>query len=425
MNALGCCQNVVRAASRGAARAFTMIEMVVVVLIITVLITLALPAFNGLITANGQAQAVEAVRAGLTLARAAAVNGNGQDAAAVFFFEPGGSVQVVACVRVGEIDDNDVRGGTATPVTREVFAPLPGASVISLPRGFTVRAYVPPERMAKQTTTDDPYPGWYSSETSRRYGLTANRGDWVFPETGFYRRNLGTSGSLASDDDGLDRSTFMVRYEAGSGRPVVSKPAPVIVLAPRPSPSGRGADPWATHRLDRAESLPAAFAAIVADGGLTTGDRQLLVGTSSNGQRSSDTVMAGPVLELALVDEGRLASALGLRPDAFTGVLYRISTNAAVLDNPQERFTIGTTASSDLGPNFVAPPAGMDEADFASLVSLWIEGYKLRAAGQLLSPSAIRANPVPSDDPPARIFSVDRSSGAMVEVPGAIPENVQ
>ncbi len=434
----------IQRASGGVARAFSMIEMLVVVLIIGVLITLALPAFNALVAANTQAQAVEAVRSGLTLARSAAVNGpSGADSAAVFFFEPGGVVQIVPCVRVGVIDDRDDTGGTVTSVVREVFAPPPGATVISLPRGFTVRGFVPAGRMVRTSgggsSASDPSPGWYAATNGNpRYGLTPTRGDWVFPETGFYRRNFGTASVPGDDDDGMDRSTFMVRFEGGSGRPVVSNQAPVLVLAPRASASARGggtatspADPSipaARHRLDLATSLPAAFESIRVDGQLSGDAVRRLIGTSdpSGGVRSSDTVMAGPVTELAVMDEGKLAASLGLRVDGFTGVLYRVSNRSTVLNNPAERFVSDTTASADLGPYFVEPPAGFDEAGLARLIALWIEGASIRVAGVLV-PNAGSSSfkPVPAADPPARLFAVDRSSGAMIEVAPNLPEGAQ
>lgn len=400
-------------------RAFSMIEMVVVTLIITVLIVVALPAFSALIGVNAQAQAVEGVRSALTLARGAAVTSpSGRDTAAVFFFEPGGVVSVVACVRVGEFRDQSFESGSAVPVVREVFAPIVGPAVINLPRGFTVRGFVATGRL------DDPSVSassreWYRGE---RFGLTLNEGDWVFPETGFYKQNF--DGGLSSGDDGMDRSTFMVRYEAGTGRPRRGAASTVLVLAPRPSSTGRQDAPWDAHRLDLAESLERTFQRIADDGAITEAERRQLIGTSSASRRSSDVVVAGPVTELAVMEEAALATGLGLRPDGFTGVLYRVFDDEPRNRRAAREFFLPGTDADDIGP-FLAIPSGdvrFTPETFTRLQARWIEGWRIRDSQGVL----ITGEPTErSAETTAQVFGVNPSSGAMVELPLELPGGVQ
>jgi prepilin-type N-terminal cleavage/methylation domain-containing protein len=398
---------------------FSMIEMMVVVLIISILIVIALPAFNRLIASNTEAQGAELVRSAITLARSAALSGPpGRDSAAVFFFEPGGVATVVTCVRVGSINDERLESGTPERVEREVFAPLPGASVIALPRGVSVRGFVRPGVLDAAAAAGLAREWYGGTNGVERYGVDNGRGDWVFPETGFYKTIFESGAELRGSDDGFDRSTFMVRFEGQTGRVAVGRPGTVLVIAPRPSPSGRpDTRPWSLHRLDLAPAMPAAFERVLADASLTDQERRELLGTTRADRRSSDVVLAGPVTELAVADEAALIGGLGLglRPDPFTGTLYRLFANDAVNANASVEWASLQRSSADIGPRFIRRTGeGQPPVDLARRVARWIEG----------EPNVERDTTDPRT-PRARLLTVQPGSGAVVELTVALPENTQ
>lgn len=371
--------------------AFTLMEMMVVISIIVILILIAVPAFSAMIANNNQIQAIESLKAGLLVGRDAARRGGpGQDGAAVFYFQPGGTMTIVPCVKIGTLDDlTYANTGNAEPVRRDVFVPLEGVQPVSLPVGWMVRAYVNPY-------TIDPTNGeWYRGA---RYGQSTQLGDWVFPETGFYKVNYQDSTQLGNNDDGYDRSTFMIRFEGGTGRLATDSREPAIVLSPRPSDSGRDGSTslWSRYRIDRADRLSRFYARVTADATLSPADKRKLFGTSSASVRSSDTVLARPVNQLALYDESKLAGAMGVRVDRTTNSIYTL--------NPEAYYS----TSGNPGPQFVNGVA-------ARAIARWVEGYR-----DPLGNSADRA-----ESPQARLFAIDRFLGNMLEMPQSLPEVVQ
>jgi type II secretory pathway pseudopilin PulG len=365
-------------------RAFTIVEVLVVVVIIVALVLIAIPAFSSMLYSNNRIQAEENLKSALSLARDAAVrSAQGEDSAAVFFFEPGGQVRVVACLKVG-VAEEQTNGTAPFNVTRrEVFVPVEGAQPIALPKNWTVRGWATSGQVDGE---------WYEgADGVERYpqGLPA----WVFPESDFFDRDLGDRGR-----DGTFRQTFMVRFEGGTGLVSTASPHAVLVVSPRPSARARSAPD--DLRLDLSQDITRTVRRILADRvspGLTTpAERQALLGVLSG-----DVVMAKPVPQLALVDESRLAAALGVRLDRVTGSLYR--------DEPFPRF-VGEGAGGGGGGNNGAGTVT------AERIRRWIEG-DTNFNGQY--GPADRA-----DDPIAKVFVLDRFIGSAQAVALQPPQGV-
>ncbi|MBL8764032.1 MAG: prepilin-type N-terminal cleavage/methylation domain-containing protein [Phycisphaerae bacterium] len=281
-------------------RAFTLTELLVVISIIVLLIAVALPAFNAMLYSSESAMAEATLKGSVGAARDAAIrSGAGNDCAAVFLYEPGGRISVVACERVGVLNDQDLgNGGT---VRREVFVPLAGFEAATLPKNFTVRGYAPAGSVDKN---------WYEISNGSgglRYPL--GQAAWVFPETGFYDKT-------AAQDAGR-RQTFMVRFEGGTGLLKASANQAALVVAPRPSTTNRLVTA-AWQRVDRASDLRRWALRVLAEPGIPDAVRRQLIGDISG-----DTALARPVSQLALCDERWLARTLGVRVDKATGCLYQ------------------------------------------------------------------------------------------------------
>lgn len=331
--------------------AFSLIELLVVVSLIAILLAIAVPAFASLLYSNERAQADSKLKLAVTMGRDAAVReSRGTDGAVAFTFDPGGRVRIVPLVRVGSILDQ----AGSNQVERDVFTPLPNFEAVEMPRNWSVRGYAPANTM-------DPY--WY--ETT--YTGSQTQGNWVFPETGFYDR--------ADSSSGVNRQTFMVRFDAGSGTASVSKARDGLIVDPSPSRELRASGPFSIYDLTRAATLDSYVRRVMNLPASQAATRRELLGDSS-----PDTILARQVTQLALYDENRLAAALRLRTDRVTGTIYQNE------DSP--RFVTGGTGST------------------VSNINAWIEG-------RYTPPGS------PSDFEPeaeARVYSVERYSGSLREV---------
>lgn len=297
-------------------RAFSILELLVVVSIMTVVILLAVPAFQTLSYSMRRSSAENSLKAGLRAARMVAIEaGDGVDSAAVFMHEPGGRISIIPCVFVGELLD---RGGSTGPsLTRiEVFAPVAGVDAVQMPKGWSVRAYTSPNTMSPAGTGRA---GWYNSGNYPR-----TQGNWIFPETGFYDFELW--------GDGDKRQTFAVRYQGGNGEFDMSKVDPVLVLNPAQSATFRDSGVFRDHRSDTAVDQVRFVRSVLDDdvtfsGTLGQNDRIRLLGNVS-----SDTVLARAVGQLAVYSESRLAGGVGARRlNRETETLYD-STDRPELD---------------------------------------------------------------------------------------------
>jgi prepilin-type N-terminal cleavage/methylation domain-containing protein len=376
-----------RASSNTLRRAFTITELLVVITLIVILVLIAVPSFSAMIYSSEESLAESQFRAALRAARDAAVRSNGAaDGAAVFFFEPGGRLTILPCVKVGEMTDwvdssaaNSGSTDVADLTRREIFAAAPGFSAISLPKYWMVRGFAPVNALLTQTWYESAHP---PTNPPPPTGTQANSRDrqWVFPETAFF--------NIESRNDGYERSTFMVRFRAGTGELVGASTAPALVFAPRSSSADRTTGAFATFRADRAED-PIRFVRQMLANGMPPagGDSPAVARRRLIGRGSSDMVLARPVMQVALYNENRLADALGVRVDRTTDSLYA-----------PPPLTNGLPVFTNYLPAYIA----VTPAITLTRINQFIEG------------DTNADNTVDADDKPeAKLFGIDRYSGAL------------
>lgn len=371
---------------RHANRAFSLTEVLVVITILAIVIGLAVPAFSSLLTSTERSLADNQLRVGLSAGRDAAIRSEGGDGAAVFVFSEG-RLSIIPCVQVGRIFDRfqDLDQNPPLPEGegwRDVFAPIVTAEPVTLPRGWSVRAYAPPESISNAS---DNRSGWY--EWMKQ--LSAE-GGWVFPESSFINLNDGALGNK-----GYYRQTFMVRFKSATGSFDAADATPALVLLPLSVGSGsyRAQPPWSdpSNRIDLAFDLAGWARRVLKRPATSTAQltnlRKLL------GDVSPDTVLARPVTELALYYEPRMIRDIRGRQNRVTGTMYADP-------NPPP------PATPPNGPTFdpASLPASMDSLAAARAISAWIEGRFIPQGS---------STPVASD---AVILSVQRYLGQVQEV---------
>lgn len=381
-------------------RAFSLTELLVVIAIIILLLVIAVPAFRNLVENTERNLADNQLNVGVSAARDAAVRSDGGDAAAVFFFMPGGRVSVVPCVQVGVIDV-DYANNRGTPdttrfVTRDVFVPVGAVEPINLPKGWSVRGYAAPGTLG----TSDPAAGiepvsngWYDSLDPNRISAANN---WVFPETNF----VGWTNTAGLASKGWQRQSFMIRFKAGTGS-LDTSGREAIVIDPLPVDDAvfRNTQPW-TNPSGGAGS-PLLSRQIVLDPARYVRIAQNRAGVGAAAIRTllgdvgPDTVLCRGVTEIVMYKEESLAGALGVPLNRTTGTIY-----AADTDN---------TTGPMIDPAVITAFGGSAD-ELMEAVGEWIIG-QYRPAG---------ANgPVASD---AKIYTLQRYLGQMREV---VPEGAQ
>lgn len=355
--------------------AFTITELLVVISVIVIMIAIAVPALTNLIDGSERTLAENQLRVGISAGRDAAIRSDGGDGGVVFvhqFDSRGGRIVMIPVVQVGTIDDVVNNEGTASPtiVKRDIFAPVPNAQPVAMPRGWGIRGFAPPGSVSAAGAQN----GWYGWLESR-----ADDGNWVFPETGFFdpaSANLGRQG--------WRRQSFFVRFEAGTGVLRTERSDLALVLDPVAEDAFRETAPWSLARVDRAASQIEWARRTARRTDLTPVQR-----TSLLGDTSIDTILVRPVTEVALYNESSMAGALGLRGlNRDTGTLYLPNGGADGGFDPE---LLGTRT-----PVQVA-------ADQA----LWIAG-RYPATG-------VR---VPSD---ARVFALSKYLGGLEELKAVAP----
>jgi prepilin-type N-terminal cleavage/methylation domain-containing protein len=385
-------------------RAFSLVELLIVIAIFVILLAISVPAFSSMIYSSEQSLADNTLRIGIGAARDAAVrSARGRDAAAVFFYDPiSGRTTIIPCVMAGTLKDLNVPDLNPSPVVgqpptidREVFVPVSGFEPVQMPRGWSIRGYAAP--------------GWIDGVWyERTYPTNAarQRGNWVFPETGFYDEDD------ANNADGRDRQTFMVRFEGGTGLLREPDGMAALVLAVNPAAvQSRSQAPWNTAPVPAGGPPPfrpdmepdgAKFVQrvlnwpVTGSGGLSIGNRQRLLGNISG-----DTVLVKAVGQVAMCNEKRLAAAIGVRLDPATNSLYRdvLTANPAV-------------PGANRQPEFVqvnGSPFG--DANVVK-VNQWIEARLPLAS----PPPPPAAQFIDSD---CRIYSVQRYLGTLQEISGS------
>ncbi len=360
--------------------AFTLIELILVIIIILILAAISIPAYSSLTYSSNQSGSLNAVQASLQSARDAAVRaGSGRDAAAVFLLGQDGRVRIVVAEVAGTIIDENNSGDE---VERDVFVPSPGVDVSTLPRQWGVRGYARSSAMrtasigsAAPSQVDNF--GWYE-DTYR--GGDRGRGQWVYPETIFFDSSAGTNGR--------SRQSFMVRFEGGTGRFLSSATRKGLYVDPVPVLGFRETGIWSDFRVDREDDL-ARFVRRVLSAPtriLNPQEKRELLG-----DEATDTVLVGPVGQLAVYNERRLAEAIGADGlNRLTDTLYQPVTSSLTDPEYDDQLFGGSVRTSDINLR----------------ISLW-----MRASGETEDQLAVAA----SDTSDARIFLVSRYLGQPIE----------
>ena len=365
---------------------FTITELLVVIVIFVLVIGIAIPAFTSMVQSSERSLAENQLRVGLSSARDAAIQSPASDAAAVFFFQPGGRVSIVPCISVGFLEDDENSRGTATGrrgVSREVFVPLATAAPIQLPRNWGIRAYTPANTVSGTdvTATGDAN-GWYDSLAAGTTSPAAD-GHWLFPETNFINPAAANAGAT-----GWQRQTFMVRFRNGTGELDAGNRALALVIDPVAAQNFRQTAPFSATRLDQASDLAAAVNRLLEANltGTQRTDRIKLLGDVS-----IDSILARPVTELAVYNErsltGALAQTLGARgTNRATGTSY---ADPATTEGPELDASLFAGTPDLLAVNRTA--------------GLWIEGRLADAGGDVIETDS-------------RIFTLQRYLGQAQEV---------
>jgi prepilin-type N-terminal cleavage/methylation domain-containing protein len=358
-------------------RGFTMLEILVVAALFVLVLAIGVPAFSGMLRSTEQSMAENAMRIGIASARDAAVRSpRGEDAAAVFFYEPGVGYTIVSYQYAGVLFDATSTVGSSVP--REVFVPVPGYEPVHLPGGWMIRGFAPPFSIGD---------GWYSNNNAQPIDpnpynslQVQRRGNWVFPETGFYNVTLA--------NEGRKRRTFMLRFEGGTGSFKVADPREVLLLAPSPSQSFRNQGVWRDHRADRVLDGRRFVRRVLALPPGSVGDMQQLLGDGA-----TDTVLAKPVALLALYEERSLIGGLGAAGlPAAQATRVRLNRDTGSMYLWLDR------------PSFV--PTGVNGNDLTEVICAWIEDRH-------------RTTTEPIDST-SRIFTIHRYLGTVQEVTGSM-----
>ena len=369
--------------------AFTLVEMLVVIIIITAILLIAVPSFQSMLNSSEAALADTMLKSGLRAGKDAALRSSGdQDSAVVFSFAPGGRLTMGVYIKAGSLNDED---GSNNVIRREIFVPTGLNTPIQLPKGWMVRGYSPPNSSGQPGSTsaiDDPSMQWYEDYPDRPMDFT--EGNWVFPETNFY--------DTGEPDDGFNRQTFIVRFQAGTGIMKLGAGDPVLILLPGPNATWRENGVFDKFRADQTDDAVRFVTRILnapfRDGGptappaLTENQRRDLLGWEC-----SDMVLAKPVSQLALYEEAKLAAAIGVRVDRTTDCIYR-------------PFVPGTSNTPELVVRTNNP------GNFTRDINRWMTGdtnidgtYEaVSGSGQIL------------DAPEAKIFTIDRYTGSLQAV---------
>ncbi|MFO0836728.1 MAG: type II secretion system protein [Phycisphaerales bacterium] len=290
-------------------RAFTLVELLVVITIFVLLLAIAVPSFSSLMRSSERAQAENQLVVGLNQARAASLASESSgDTAAVFFFDNIGRLRIVTCVDVADIPDVDMAGN---PVTRDVFVPIASYPVVQLPGGWGVRGFAPVGSVDTGSKS-----GWYDRPTASNRVLSATTGNWVFPETAYY------DPLNANQSQGEHRQTFMIRFQGGAGSLRSDVTTPAVVLDLSPATSFRTVAPWSEYRFDSTDRpevlVRRAVARAATDPDFLKNKLPLILG-----DEAVDTVLTRAITELALYDEKELVGAVGARgTNKATNTIY-------------------------------------------------------------------------------------------------------
>ncbi len=401
-----------------ARRAFTIVELMVVVLIGLIILAIAVPAFQSMVYSSNRSLAVNALQASSQMARDVALS-TGQDGAVIFVFDPQvGKMQIIPAVMVGTLREKTTAaagsGGSSalsdSPYfDRDVFVPASAGETLEIPRYWMVRGYAPPRAMIDRDSAGNAVANWYTSDAYGGTDVVANvksKDHWVFPETGFFPVDAqvvggGLEGELSAVDTTLPtgRQSFMIRFDARTG--VVNKSMnAALFINPRNSRKRPYGDRPTSYeqslRVDMADDLGIWAARIISSSDLT-GDgipygrddeelRSQLIGNASN-----DTILVKPVTRLALYDERKLGIGVGSRGlNAQTQTLYL----------PADQRDADTRIGFDLSLF-----SSMGENELLERIDQWVDG-DTNFDGVF----------DPDDEPESRMYLIQPYTGQLQEV---------
>jgi hypothetical protein len=298
----------------------------------------------------------------------------------VFSFAPGGRLTMGIYVKVGTLSDEC---GANNVIERDIFVPTGLNEPVQLPKGWMVRGFAPPFATSSGSNDSlvDPSTEWYESVTDRP--MNSTEGNWLFPETHFY--------NVDDEADGANRQTFMVRFEAGSGIMRMGAANTSLIFMPGPNAGWRSSGIYSQFRSDQSDDAIRFVTRLLNAPGAGAGSLSETERRDLLGWESSDIVLARPVTQLALYDEGKLAAGIGARVDRVTGCLYVPFSTAT-----------GT-------PAYVTRA---NPGNFTRDINRWIMGDT-----DLDGQHRVAGDTGESEDAPeARIFTIDRYTGGLQPV---------
>jgi type II secretory pathway pseudopilin PulG len=418
---------------------FSLVELLVIIAILGILAAAGIPAIRNMIYTSTGSMAETQLKFALGAARDLAIRSASGDTAAVFTFEPGGRLTVVPMVYVGRIlDTKDPEKSLSDPTVqsgyRDVFAPSALAEPMQLPAGWMVRGFAPAGSIFADGPNNESIlvnsNGWYYSQPAsaagnRRVNITtdpiangqSSRGNWVFPETAFFDPDVTERGTGPRPNS---RSTFMVRFQTGTGRIMGASPTPAIVLLPRgridttnsqalanvQSPVWAGSGDW--RRIDHADNLVSWGRSVCNL--VPPVDAAALIGC-----RSTDAVLAASVNIIALYDESKMANAIGARGlNKVTGSIYGGAVSSGTVNSTANEIPKAPNIDLSLWPTGTFVASGGGPLVQAERVQILINNYMLNAL-RLVDVAPGSAPTTARIDSDARLFTVDTYLGSVSE----------
>lgn len=414
-------------------RAFTLVELFVVIAVTLIAIAAALPAFTAMTSSSKRSLAENTLKVAVTFARDMAMqSGRSGDGAAVFLYDPDTRhMRIVAAEYVGTITDL-TDGITSKKIERDVFAPVLTSQSIELPDYWMVRGWAPARFVGVQNGPAGLGFDWYDSSLYSARGAW-DRGHWVFPEDGFYDKEASPNTPTARGVS--PRQSFMIRFDARTGQ-LRRESREALLLDPRPSSKNRSnglsrfgvvatarTDRDAWMRVDWADDLRSWALRVVNDGDLdgaggpnTINDERLR--RALIGNESLDTVLISDVSRIALYDERELGRALGAAQlDRRSAGLKNSGSIYAAFGGATRRISIDYEGLFAGNQSFQPTPAGT--MALRQSIDNWIDGDTNRNSNGTVGNGVLFEGPESSqgpDEPQAVRYLVDPYSGELTEV---------